>query len=82
MLLSMESLLMVVCPNTHVVDLNVGEMFNNFRLYSVMEHYCGVDLGSYLGHKKDWKETPLWMRWVRLITGLVLSPCAAIQVLL
>ena len=41
-----------------------------------------MDLGSYLGYNKDQQVTPLWMRWLRLMMGLMLSPCAAMQVLL
>ena len=36
-------------------------------------------MGSYLGHKKDRQGKPLWMRWVRLMMGLLLSPYSAIQ---
>ena len=36
--------------------------FYNFRLASVLANYCGVDLGSYLGHKKDRQGKPLRMR--------------------
>ena len=36
MLLSMRSLLMMVGPKTHMVDLDVGKMFYNFRLSLVM----------------------------------------------
>ena len=49
----MVILLMMESTETHIVDLYVGEIFNKFRLSSVMEKYCGVYLGSYLGHKKD-----------------------------
>ena len=33
-----------------MVDLDVGEMFYKFQLSSVLAKYCGVDLGSYMGH--------------------------------
>ena len=49
----MVILLMMASTETHIVDLYVEEIFNKFRLSSVMEKYCGVYLGSYLGHKKD-----------------------------
>ena len=48
----------------------------------MLANYCGVDLGLYLGHKKDRQGTPIWMRWVILMMGLVLSPYSAIKVLL
>ena len=48
----MGSFLMVVVPKTHIVDFDVGEMFYNFRFYPVLENYCIVDLGSYMGHIK------------------------------
>ena len=49
---SKGSFLMVVVPETHMANLYVGGMFYNFRLSPVLSKYCGVDLGSYLGHKK------------------------------
>ena len=57
-------------------------MFYNFQLSLVLAKYCGWDLGSYLGDKKDFQGTTLWMLWVRLMMGLMLSPYAAIQGLL
>ena len=62
-----------------MVDLDVREMFYNFRLSLVLAKYWGVNLGSYLGHKKDRQGTPLWINWVCLMMGLVLSYCSAIQ---
>ena len=47
-----------------------------------MPKYCGEDLGFYLRHNKDQQVTPLWMHWLRLIMGLMLSPYAYIQELL
>ena len=47
---------MLVGPQTHMVDLDVGDMFYNFQLSLVLAKYCGVDLGSYLGHKNTIKE--------------------------
>ena len=73
MLPSMGSFLIMVVPKTQMVDLDVGEMFYNFRMYLVLENYCKVDLGSYMGHKKDQQGKPLWMRCVRLIMGMLLS---------
>ena len=79
MLPSMGGLLIMVGRETHMVDLDVGEMFYNFLLSSMMAKYCKVILGSYMGHKKYRQVTPLWMCWVRLMMGLVLSTYAAIQ---
>ena len=53
MLLSMGSLLMIVGTETIMVDLDVGEMFYNFQVFSALANYCRVDMGSYMGHKKD-----------------------------
>ena len=78
----MGSLLMMVSKNKHMVDIYVGDMFYNFRLCLVMENYCGVDLGSYLGYRKDHQGTTIWMLWVCPMMGLVLSPYAATQGLL
>ena len=50
MLPSMGNLLMMVVTETHMVDIDDGEMFYNFLLSSVLAKYCRVDLGSYLGH--------------------------------
>ena len=82
MLPSMGNLLMMVVTETHMVDIDVGEMFYNFLLSSVLAKYCRVDLGSYLGHKKDRKGKPIYILWVCLMMGLVLSPYTAIQGLL
>ena len=78
MLPSIGSFLMMVGPETHMVDIYVGEMFYNFRLSSVLAKYCGVDLGSYLGHNKDHQGTTLCMIWVKLMMGLVFYPYAEI----
>ena len=48
----------------------------------MLEKYCGVDLVSYLGHKKDHQGIPLYMIWVIPIMCLVLSPYTATQGLL
>ena len=56
---SMGSLIMMVGPEMHIVDLDVGEMFYNFRISSVLAKYCGLDLVSYLVHKKDHQGAPL-----------------------
>ena len=79
MLPSMGSFIMMVGPETHMVDLDIGEMFYNFRLSSLMAKYCGVGLGSDLGHKKYRQVTPLWMLWLHLMMGLVLYPYSVIQ---
>ena len=72
MLPSMGSLLIMVGPDTYMVNLDVGYMFYNFRLSPVLENYCGVDLGYFMGHKKDHQVKPLWMIWVRPIIYLFL----------
>ena len=82
MLPPMGSLLIVLGPETHMVDLDVEGFFYNFWLSSVLAKYCGVDLGSYMGHKKDLQGTYIWILWLRLMIGLVLSPYHAIQGLL
>ena len=82
MLLPMGSLLMMLGPETHIVNIDVGEMFYNFRISSMLSKYCRVDLGSYLWNKKDCNGTPLSMRWVHFVMGLVLYPYATIQGLL
>ena len=79
---SIGCLLMIVDVETHMVDLEFGEMFYNFRLSSLLANYLGVDLGSYLRHKKYQKGRSLWMRWVRFMMVLVFSPYANIQGLL
>ena len=59
MLPSMVSFIMMVGSEMHMVNLDVGEMFYNFRLSPVLAKYYRVDLGSYLGHKKDRQGTHL-----------------------
>ena len=79
---SIGILIMMVGPEMHMVNPDVGEIFYNFRISLVLEKYCVVDLGSYLGHEKDRQGTPLWMLWVRLMMGMVFSPYTAIHGLL
>ena len=79
---SMGSLIIMVVPKTHMVDLYVGEMVYNFQLSPLLAQYCRVDLVSYLVHKKYHQGTHLWMRWVCPMMGLVLSPPVVIQGLL
>ena len=55
MLLPMGSLIMIVVPKMHMVNIDVWEMFYNFQPYAVLVEYCGVDLGSWLVHNKDRK---------------------------
>ena len=74
MLTAMGRLIIMVGPNMYMVDLDVGEMFYNFRLSLILENYCGVGLVSYMGHKKCHQVKPLWIRWVRPIMGLFFFP--------
>ena len=82
MFLSMGILLMVMGLEMHMVDLYFGGIFYNFQLSLVLAKFCGEDLGSYLGNKKDLQGTLLWILWVIPIMGLMLSPYASIQGLL
>ena len=75
---SMGSLLMILGPEMHMVDTDVGKFFYNCRLSSLLANHYRVDLVSYLGNNKDRRGTTLWMLWVRLMVGLVLSPYATI----
>ena len=59
MLPSMVSFCITVGPKAHMVYIDVGEMFYNFRLSLVLEKYCGVGLVSYLGSKNVHQVTPL-----------------------
>ena len=70
---------MLVGLKTHMVDLYVREIFYDFRLFLVLENYCGVDLGSYLGHKKDKQGKTLWILWVHLMMGMVLAISSVVQ---
>ena len=81
-LLSMGSSPMMVDPKTQVVDLDVGEMFYNFRLLLVLANYSGVDFGSYLEHKKYQQGTTLCMRWAHRMMVLVLSTYYVVKGLL
>ena len=40
------SLFMMVGPETHMVYLDAGDMFYNFRRYSVLDNYFVVYLGK------------------------------------
>ena len=64
MLPVMGSLIMMVEPEMHMFDIDIGEILYNLRLSPVLEKYCAMDLGPFLGHKKDYKRAPLLNRWV------------------
>ena len=68
MLPSMGNLLMMVNTDMYMFDIDVGEIFYNFWLSSVMAKYCGVYLGSYLRYKKDRQGTPLCMRCFHMLS--------------
>ena len=46
------SFFMMVGPETHMVDLDAGEIFYKFRRSSVLGKYFGVYLGNYLKYKE------------------------------
>ena len=46
------SLFMMVVREAHMVDLDAGIMFYNFRRSYVLDNYFGVYPGNYLKYKK------------------------------
>ena len=75
----MGSFSTMVGPQMHMVYIDVGEIFYNLQIYLVMAKYCRVDLKNYLRHKMVQQGRILWIIWLRLMRGLVLSPYADIQ---
>ena len=73
---------MMVGHETQMVDLDVGDIFYNFKLSLVLTKYCGVDLGPYHKEEKNTSEKPYCLLWVIPMMGLILSTYAAIQGLL
>ena len=45
-------LFMMVGPEAHMVDLNAGIMFYNFRRYYELDKYFGLYLGNYLKYEE------------------------------
>ena len=78
MLPVLGSLLIMVVPETHMVDLDMGYMFYSFRTYLVFYKYCGVYLGTYLLYDKN-SGTPYWLCWVLPMTGLILYPYSSVN---
>jgi hypothetical protein len=62
-------------------DIDIAEMFLNFCLDESLHEYCGVDLRPYFECSSDNART-CWVRWVRCMMGLQVSPYLAIKAIL
>jgi hypothetical protein len=64
--------------DTYLGDLDLGEMFLNFKLHHLIRPYAGVDVSAYL-HKDGAPAPPepstvCWERWERCLMGFKPSP--------
>jgi hypothetical protein len=74
---TVESTLRGIETDSYLGDLDLGEMFLNFKLDVKMRAYAGVDLSCYpAGGMKDNPENQgvCWERWERCLMGLKPSP--------
>jgi hypothetical protein len=75
---TMDSTLRSIDFNTYVGDLDLGEMFLNFKLHPFAQPYAGVDLTAYIskdgGLGKEGPNTVCWERWSRCLMGFKPSP--------
>jgi hypothetical protein len=62
----------------YMVDIDLGEMFLNFPLHSVLQRYSGVDFTHYSDDLKG-PVRPLWVHWTRCWMGLKPSPFMAVR---
>ena len=61
---------------TRLGDLDLGEMFLNFKLHKFIRPYAGVDLTAYVTTDSSTAQTEktCWERWERCLMGLKPSP--------
>jgi hypothetical protein len=82
---TVDSLLRSVEPGTYMSDNDVGGMFLNCILHSLVQERCGVDLTKFFPEEVDGddnihKEKKVrWERWTRCAMGLRTSPYQAVQ---
>jgi hypothetical protein len=58
----------------YMVDIDLGKMFLNFPLPSVLKRYSGVDVTAF-----NLKEAPAWGHWTRCWMGLKPSPYMSVR---
>ena len=54
-------ILIMVDPDIHMVDLDVGEMIYIFRISLLLSKCCGVKLVPYFISGKDKSGSPYWL---------------------
>jgi hypothetical protein len=64
--------------NTYLGDLDLGEMFLNFKLHPIVQPYAFVDLMAYLskagGQDQEGPSTMCWECWSRCLMAFKPSP--------
>jgi hypothetical protein len=65
----------------HMADIDLGEMFLNFPLHSILQRFSGVDLTHYLSSRtnSDRAEWVCRVHWTRCWMGLKPSPYMAVH---
>jgi hypothetical protein len=75
---TVDAMLRSIDFDTYLGDLDLGEMFLNFKLHHLIRPYAGVDVSAYL--RKDGAPAPpdpdtvCWERWGRCLMGFKPSP--------
>jgi hypothetical protein len=64
--------------DTYLGDLDLGEMFLNFKLHPIVQPYAVVDLTAYIskarGQGQEGPSTMCWECWSRCLMGFKPSP--------
>jgi hypothetical protein len=75
---TVDSTLRSIDFSTCLGDLDLGEMFLNFKLHPSVQPYAGVDLSAYISKAGDQDKrglsTMCWERWSRCLMGFKPSP--------
>jgi hypothetical protein len=73
---TVDSTFRAIESTTRLGDLDLGEMFLNFKLHKFIRPYAGVDLTAYVSTDLSGASTgtPCWERWERCLMGLKPSP--------
>jgi hypothetical protein len=75
---TVDSTLRSIDFNTYLGDLDLGEMFLNFKLHPFVQPYAGVDLTAYISKdevlKQEGPNAVCWERWSRCLMGFKPSP--------
>ena len=71
---TLHSHLRCVEEGTYMSDVDIGEMFLNFKLHPDLVPLCGVDFTLYFGEECGSGQKTLWEAWKRAGMGFKFSP--------